>query len=53
MTNSADPDQLASVCKARVYAGSAGLGLSPFQDLFKVISRQWKSDKERLCKVMS
>ena len=28
MANSADPDQLASsVCKCRVYPGSAGLGL--------------------------
>ena len=27
MANSADPDQLATVCKGRVYLGSAGQGL--------------------------
>ena len=36
MANSADPDQLAwiyTVCKCRVYPGSAGQGLTPLTDL--------------------
>ena len=40
MTNSADPDQLASiytVCNGRVYPGSAGLGLKAVYIHFAVI----------------
>ena len=31
MTNSVDPDQLASVCKGRTYPGSAESGLRMYQ----------------------
>ena len=40
MINSVDPDQLASiytVCKGRVYPGSAGQGLKPIEDMVKVL----------------
>ena len=41
MTNSADPDQLAS-CKDRVYPGSAGLGLM-------ITTCHWKAHLKLLC----